>query len=45
MEMASQKDPQFEDHSFGCDKCEKWFHLVCVDLTGTEECVQENSHL
>ena len=23
----------------------KWFHLVCVDLTGTEEYVQENSDL
>ena len=45
MEMANLKDPQFEDHSVGCDKCEKWYHLFCVDLDGTAEYVQENSNL
>ena len=27
MEMASLKDPQFENHSVGCDKCEKMVPL------------------
>ena len=45
MEMANLKDPQFEDHSVGCDKCQKWYYLICVELDGTEEYVQENSNL
>ena len=44
MEMANLKDPQFEDHSVGCNKCQKWY-LICVKLDGTEEYVQENSNL
>ena len=45
MDMASLKDPQFEDHSVQCDKCDKWYHLICVHLKGNEPELQEGSTL
>ena len=26
-----------EGESIGCDKCDKWYHYGCVNLTGVEE--------
>ena len=37
IEIESIKDPQFEDQSIGCDK---WFHFICVNITGNEANVQ-----
>ena len=34
----------FEDWSIQCDKCDKWYHLVCEKLTGNEKKVQPKSH-
>ena len=37
LEIESLKDPQFEDHSIGCDK---WFYFIYINLTGNEANVQ-----
>lgn len=33
----------FEDQSVLCEKCEKWFHFVCVGLTGKESFLKKKS--
>ena len=33
----------FEDWSIQCDKCDKWYHLVCENLTSNENGVQPKS--
>ena len=45
MDMASLKDPQFEDHSVQCDKCDDWYYLICVHLKVNEPELQEGSTL
>ena len=45
IEIESIKDPQFEDQSISCDKCDKWFHFICVNITGNEANVQSGSGL
>ena len=44
-EIESIKYPQFEDQSIGYDKCDKWFHFMCVNITGNEPNVQAGSDL
>ena len=45
MDMASLKDPQFKDHSVQCDKCDRWYHLICVHLCWNESELQDGSTL
>ena len=45
VDVESLKDSQFEDFSVGCDKCQNWFHYVCVGLKGDEPELRENSNL
>ena len=45
MDVQDIQDPQFEDFSVGCDKCNKWFHYICIHLSGQEPELQENSDL
>lgn len=39
------KRAKFEDHSVCCDKCNVWYHLVCLGLKGTEPEIIEGSTL
>ena len=39
------RNPKKEDFSVLCDKCDKWFHYVCLGLTGKEVELQEGSDL
>ena len=43
IDVESVKDPQFEDFSVCCDKCDKLFHYICLNLTGNEPELQEGS--
>ena len=39
------KRAKFENHSVCCDKCDVWYHLVCLGLKGTEPEFVEGSTL
>ena len=45
IEVELMKRARFEDHSVCCDKCEIWYHLVCLGLKGNEPEIIEGSTL
>ena len=45
IDIIHKKKASFEDFSIQCDKCNKWFHYICVNLTGKEPQLQENSNI
>ena len=40
-----KKKAAFEDFSMQCDQCNKWYHYICVNLTGHEPALQDNSEM
>ena len=45
IDIIHKKKASFEDFRVQCDKCNKWFHYICVNLTGKEPQLQENSNI
>ena len=45
IDITSTRKPAFEDFSVECDKCSKWFHYICQNLTGKEPELKEGSTL
>ena len=45
IDVESCSNPKFEDFSVQCDKCNIWYHYVCLNLTGQEPELQEGSDL
>ena len=45
VDVESLQDAQFEDFSVGCDKCQQWFHYMCMGLKGNEPELSEGSNL
>ena len=45
IDIINKKKAAFEDFSVQCDRCDKWFHYICVNLTGNEPQLQENSDI
>ena len=33
----------FEYNSIGCDNCQRWFHYICVDISGHEKFLKDRS--
>ena len=45
VDIEAMRNPKKEDISVLCDKCEKWYHYICVGLSGKEVELQEGSNL
>ena len=45
IEILHESEASIEQFSVQCDKCHKWFHYPCMQLTGNEPELQENSEL
>ena len=45
IDIIHKKKAAFEDFSMQCDKCNKWYHYICVNLTGHEPALQDNSEI
>ena len=45
IEVTLMKRAKFEDHSVCCDKCDVWYHLVCLGLKGNEPEIVKGSTL
>ena len=45
IDITSTRNPVFEDFSVQCDKCSKWFHYICQNLTGKEAELKDGSTL
>ena len=45
MDIINIKRASFDDFSVECNLCKLWYHYICVNLTGNEEAVQENSQV
>ena len=45
VEIKSMKCAKFEDLSVECNGCQKWYHYICMNLTGKEPELQEGSQL
>ena len=41
--IINKRKAAFEDFSVQCNKCDKWYHYICVNLTGDEPELKENS--
>ena len=38
-EVCLHEPKSYKEQSIGCDKSEYWYHLLCVNLNGSERCV------
>ena len=45
IEIIQTSQAALEDFSVQCDKCTKWFHYICLNLTGNEPELREDSDL
>ena len=45
IEVSAIRNASFEDFFVQCDKCDKWYHYVCLNLTGKEPELQEGSEI
>ena len=45
IDIIHKKKAAFEDFSVQCDKCNKWFHYICANLSGNEPALKENSEI
>ena len=45
IDITTTRKPVFEDFSVQCDKCSKWFHYICQNLTGKEPELKDGSTL
>ena len=45
IEIIHKRKASFEDFSVQCDKCDKWYHYICANLSGNEPELKENSNL
>ena len=43
IDIVTCKNAKFEDFSVQCDKCSKWYHYICVGLTGKESFLKSAS--
>ena len=43
IDIINRKRASFDDFSVECDSCKLWYHYICVNLTGKEDALQENS--
>ena len=45
IDVSTTRKPSFEDFSVQCDKCDKWYHYICQNLSGKEPELKPNSQL
>ena len=45
IDIIHKKKAAFEDFSVQCDKCDKWYHYICANLSGKEPELMENSDI
>ena len=43
IDIISKKKASFDDFSVECDGCHIWYHYICLNLSGKESSLQENS--
>ena len=45
IDIIHDTQAKFEEFSVQCNKCNKWYHYICMNLNGNEPELQENSSL
>ena len=45
IEIIHRKKATFDEFSVQCDTCDKWYHYMCVNLTGQEPELKEKSDI
>ena len=43
IEIIHRRKASFKDFSVQCDKCNKWYHYICSNLSGNEPELKDNS--
>ena len=45
IDVTVAKDATLEEDSILCEKCQKWFHFICVGITGNENFLKEGNDM